>query len=71
MGEDSLAGQVARAVLAAVAFLLPHLDEATRSEWLLYGAPPAMAYAAAVGSVVLYLVVVTAAGLFDFARKEP
>jgi ABC-type Na+ efflux pump permease subunit len=70
-GEDSLVGQLGRAVLAAVAFLLPRLDEATRSEWLLYGAPPAAAYAAAIGSLVLYLAVLAAAGLFDFARKEP
>ena len=35
----------------AVALLLPRLDGATRTEWLLYGAPAAGAYAAALGGL--------------------
>jgi ABC-type Na+ efflux pump permease subunit len=70
LAGDSIAGMLARGAVGAVAFLLPRLDEATRSEWLLYGAPAAPAYAAVLGSLVLYGLVLTAAGLFDFERKN-
>lgn len=66
---DTLAGSVARFAVDAIAFLLPRLDTATRSEWLLYGMPPASVYAAAIGGLLLYAALLAAAGLFDFARK--
>jgi len=68
--EESIAGTLARGAVGAVAFLLPPLDAVTRSEWLLYGAPPASAYAAVIGSLALYGIVLAAAGLFDFERKN-
>ena len=70
LADDSVAGQFARAAVGAVAFLLPRLDAATRSEWLLYGPPPAAAYAAAVAPLFVYILVLAAAGLFDFQRKD-
>jgi hypothetical protein len=70
LAEESIAGTLARGAVGAVAFLLPRLDAATRSEWLLYGAPSASAYAAVIGSLVVYAVVLAAAGLFDFERKN-
>jgi len=70
LADDSIAGTLARGAVGAVAFLLPRLDAATRSEWLLYGAPSASAYAAVIAGLVLYAVVLAAAGLFDFARKN-
>jgi hypothetical protein len=70
LADASLAGQLARLAVGGVAFLLPRLDEATRTEWLLYGAPPAGAYAAMLGSLLLYVVILAAAGLFDFERKN-
>jgi len=70
LADGSIAGTLARGAVSAVAFLLPRLDAATRSEWLLYGAPPASAYAAAIGGLVLYGIVLAAAGLFDFERKS-
>lgn len=70
LAEESIAGTLARGAVSAVAFLLPRLDAATRSEWLLYGAPAASTYAAAIGSLALYGIVLAAAGLFDFERKS-
>jgi hypothetical protein len=70
IAADTVVGSLARVGIDAIAFLLPRLDAATRSEWLLYGAPPAQAYAAAIGGLLLYGALLAAAGLFDFARKS-
>jgi len=53
-----------------VALLLPRLDAATRSEWLLYAPPGPGEYAVAVGALVLYAGLLCAAGLFDFHRRN-
>jgi hypothetical protein len=68
--EASLAHDIARWAVDAVAFLLPRLDEATRTEWLLYGAPAPGAYLATLGSLAVYLALLVAAGLFDFYRRN-
>lgn len=68
--EPSLANQAARFCVDAVAMLLPRLDTVTRSEWLLYGAPGAAVYGAAIGALVVYIVLLAAAGLFDFYRRS-
>lgn len=68
--EESWAGRLARAAVDALAFLLPRVDAATRTEWLVYDAPPAGAYATALGGLVLYGVLLVAAGLFDFHRRD-
>ncbi len=70
LAGDTLAGSVARFAVDAIAFLLPRLDAATRSEWLLYGMPSASVYAAAIGGLLVYAALLAAAGLFDFARKS-
>lgn len=70
LAEPSVAREVARWCLDAVALLLPQLDAATRTEWLLYGAPQGGAYAAALGGLGLYGALVVAAGLFDFHRRN-
>jgi len=54
----------------AIAFLLPRLDAATRTEWLVYDTPAAGVYAAALGGLALYGVLLVAAGLFDFHRRN-
>jgi hypothetical protein len=69
LATESLGGELARWVVDALAFLLPRLDTVTRTEWLLYGAPAASDYARALGSLALYALLVSAAGLFDFYRR--
>lgn len=68
--EPSLATRAARFCVDAVALLLPRLDTVTRTEWLLYGAPGAGAYGAAVGAIAVYVALLAAAGLFDFYRRS-
>jgi hypothetical protein len=70
LAEPSLASDAARWSIRAVGWLLPRLDAVTRTDWLLYGAPSASAYAAAMSGLVIYWVLLAAAGLFDFHRRS-
>lgn len=70
LAEPGFGAQAARAAVDGIALLLPRLEAATRTEWLLYGAPPAQAYAAALAGLGIYLAVLVAAGLFDFQRRS-
>jgi ABC-type transport system involved in multi-copper enzyme maturation permease subunit len=68
--DESWAGWLARRAVDALAFLLPRVHAATRTEWLVYEVPSPGAYTAALGGLALYTVVLTAAGLFDFHRRS-
>jgi ABC-type Na+ efflux pump permease subunit len=70
LAEPSPASEAARWAVQGVALLLPRLDAATRTEWLLYGVPSAALYASALGGLALYWLLLVAAGLFDFHRKS-
>lgn len=70
LAEESWAGWLARHAVNAIAFLLPRLDAATRTEWLLYDVPSGPAYACALAALVLYMLLLVAAGLFDFHRRS-
>jgi hypothetical protein len=70
LAESSLPARLAQHGVDAVALLLPRLDAMTRSAWLLYETPAASAYGAALGGALLYVVLLAAAGLFDFHRKS-
>lgn len=68
--DASAAEQAARWTIDAIALLLPRLDAATRTDWLLYGLPSAGAYASALAGLVIYTGLLIAAGLFDFHRRN-
>jgi ABC-type Na+ efflux pump permease subunit len=70
LAVPSAAHDAARWGVDLIAFLLPRLDAVTRTEWLLYGAPGASAYFWAVGGLVLYTLLLVAAGMFDFYRRN-
>jgi ABC-type Na+ efflux pump permease subunit len=70
LAEESWAGWLARQAVEAIAFLLPRLDAATRTEWLLYDGPSAAAYASALAALLVYTLLLVAAGLFDFYRRS-
>lgn len=70
LAGDSLPDQAMRWNIDALALLLPRLDAVTRSDWLLYGAPPAAELAQVLAGLGLYLVLLAAAGLFDFSRRN-
>ena len=68
--DPTLANQAARFGVDAVAWLLPSLDAVTRSDWLLYGAPGAGGFVAAMAALLAYIALLAAAGLFDFYRRN-
>ena len=70
LADESWAGWLARMAVDGIAFLLPRLDAATRTEWLLYDAPSGAAYAGALSALVVYTLLLVAAGLFDFYRRS-
>lgn len=70
LADESAAGRAARWVVDAIALLLPRLDAATRSDWLVYGAPAAGDAALIFGGMALYIALLAAAGLFDFSRRN-
>jgi ABC-type transport system involved in multi-copper enzyme maturation permease subunit len=67
---ETWTGWLARKAVDAIAFVLPRVDAATRTEWLVYDAPPLGEYSAALAPLALYIVLLTAAGLFDFHRRN-
>ena len=67
---DSLPAVAARWFVDALALLLPRLDAATRSDWLLYGAPEAGVFAGALSGLALHVLLLAAAGLFDISRRN-
>jgi len=70
LAEPTLAQDLARRALEGIALVLPRLDAATRTEWLLYGAPTAGEFGAALLGLALYVLLLVAAGLFDFHRRN-
>ena len=69
-GSPLTENRLAQYAIDAVALLLPRLDAVTRTAWLLYEAPTAGVYAAALGTLILYTALLAAAGLFDFYRRS-
>jgi len=71
LASDSLLAHAERWVVDAVALLLPRLDSATRTDWLLYGLQGGLAeYGSVLAGLGLYVALLTAAGLFDFHRRS-
>ena len=70
LAEDSLGGQATRLAIDAIALVLPRLDGVARTDWLLYGPPHGADYLLALGGVALYSLLLVAAGLFDFHRRN-
>ncbi|OGA65989.1 MAG: hypothetical protein A3G83_14240 [Betaproteobacteria bacterium RIFCSPLOWO2_12_FULL_68_20] len=67
---DSVPAQAARWIVDALSLLLPRLDAVTRGDWLLYGAPAAGELAHALAGLAIYFLLLAAAGLFDFSRRN-
>ena len=62
--------RLAQWLIDAIAFVLPRLDATTRTDWLLYGAPQGSDYVAALAGLVLYSLLLLAAGLIDLQRRN-
>ncbi|HEY6966972.1 MAG TPA: ABC transporter permease subunit [Burkholderiales bacterium] len=70
LAGDSAVAVAARWVVDTLALLLPRLDAVARGDWLLYGAPAAADLALALAGLAIYFVLLAAAGLFDFSRRN-
>jgi len=68
--EDDILQRVAGWAIDAVALLLPPLDRATQTNWLLYAPPSAGELINVAAGLLVYGALVTAAGLFDFHRRN-
>ena len=70
LSEEGYLQKIAGWGIDAVALVLPPLDRATQTVWLLYGAPASDDYLQVIGALLLYGALVAAAGLFDFHRRN-
>jgi hypothetical protein len=68
--DDSPVSRLAKWGVDGVALLLPRLDAATRTDWVVYGAPSAPDLAQALGGLALYAAFACVAGLVDFHRRN-
>lgn len=68
-GEGAVT-DAARWLVDALALLLPRLDAVARGDWLVYGAPAAPELALQLAGLAIYFVLLAAAGLFDFSRRN-
>jgi len=68
--QDDLFQRLASWGIDGVALLLPPLDKATQTVWLLYGPPSGDDLLRVTAQLVLYSVIAVAAGLFDFHRRN-
>ena len=59
-----------RGIVDSLALLIPRLDAATRTEWLLYELPAASDLITALAGLAIYCALICAAGLFDFSRRN-
>jgi len=69
LAEETWAGWLTRHAVDALAFVLPRVDAATRTDWLVYGVS-ANELLTALAGLLLYLVLLTVAGLIDFHRRS-
>ena len=65
----SVAQQLVRALVDALAFVLPALDRFTESEWLIHGAGTIADLGFAAAQAAIYVALLCAAALFDLHRK--
>jgi ABC-type transport system involved in multi-copper enzyme maturation permease subunit len=70
LSEPTFGSRAAGLAVDALSLVLPRLDAVTRAEWLLYGAPTAAEYGAALAGLAIYAALLVAAGLFDFQRRN-
>ena len=68
--EDSALQRFAGRVTDAVSYLLPRLDLATRTDWLLYGIPGVGTYLEMLAGLAAYSFLLAAAGMFDLYRRN-
>jgi ABC-type transport system involved in multi-copper enzyme maturation permease subunit len=70
LAEEGFIARAAKWGVDGVALLLPRLDAATRTDWVVYGAPGRAELGLVLASLALYTALACAAGLVDFHRRN-
>jgi len=66
----ALSHKVITMIIDAIAFLLPALDQFSKTEWLVYGGAGSSEYLFVAGQTVIYVTLLFAAACFDLHRKN-
>jgi hypothetical protein len=69
-GADTLSHQVIQFVVDALAFVMPALDAWTQTAWLVNQQAPWITLLELAGQSGIYVVLLAAATMFDFYRKN-
>lgn len=69
-GEGTLSQQVSQTLVEGLGYLLPTLDQWTATSWLVDSAPEPALLLGIFLQGIIYLVLLTAAALFDFHRRS-
>jgi ABC-type transport system involved in multi-copper enzyme maturation permease subunit len=69
-GAQSVGQQILGTGIDGLALLLPHLDQFTRSDWLVYHGGSGADVVAIATQTAIYVALMTAAALFDLYRKN-
>lgn len=70
LADKSVSQQVINFVIDAIGALLPHLDEFTRTDWLVYHSGNLAALLPLLAQTAIYLALLGGAALFDLYRKN-
>lgn len=70
LGAESMSQNVMNFTIDAISALLPHLDEFTRTDWLVYHSGNWSTLGMLAGQTSIYLALLTSAALFDIYRKN-
>ena len=68
--EQSTAQQLITALIDGIAYLLPNLEQFTRTDWLLYASDTSAVLFPLVTQTVIYLLLLSCIALFDLYRKN-
>jgi len=70
MTDQSISQQIINFVINAIGVLLPHFDEFTRTDWLVYHSGDLTALLPVLAQTGIYLALLAGAALFDLYRKN-
>ena len=68
--SSSLGHRFMQMILDGIAYVLPELHRFTRTDWLIYGLPEYSDFYRVLAQTMIYVLLLSAAALFDLYRKE-
>lgn len=70
LDQQSMSHQFMQAVIGLLAYIIPDLQRFTQTDWLLYGLSDSADIFTVVIQTLIYVILLSTAGLFDLYRKE-